>query len=547
MIKIVMEQTITVLTVAILASTINILRVIMGAAKTLPGQTYLAVGHFYLDYFEYLQQMAQGARGRWLVANQFATDDPSQTLIGWGQYLLYGKIGRFFHLSLPMTYWLTIFILTIIAVILIYKLIEKLLAGKPFYFKLSALFLSLLAAPFAKIASAGGSFKIVPYDFWYAPISFFHRFGGIPHHLISSIFSILIILFASQLLTKAKIRYALTVALLLIFLLTFAPLYAVDLISAIALVGGIKLVQLYLASPKKLPPAAFKLLFILFGLGLVVFIAALHIRQVHLVTKVFEGTSAWEVEQQSHPPLSLIFLATGPILFFACLGIKKYFSSASINRLLMFSFIAFGYLYFATPLAVYFRTFNLRFVSPLAYVLFGVLGVLGIEELAQFFSRGKRIIFGSLVSVLGLYFLIVTANIYQSMGEVDSLSYMPRGVMEAMAYLDKQSDKKAILTSPAKSLGVIVPVFADHKVYLGRMMFTPNFEVKQALAEQFYQGQLGAEEAEQLLRKNGVGYVFLTIFEGYPAGNLNKYGFLKEVFKNEAATVYQVKKSVDNN
>lgn len=536
-----MDQTIFILAVAILASTVNILRVIIGAAKTLPGQTYLAVGHFYLDYFEYLQQMAQGARGRWLVANQFATDDPSQTLIGWGQYLLYGKIGRFFHLSMPATYWLTIFILTVITVILIYFLIEKLLTDKPFYFKLSAFFLSLIAAPFIKIVSSGGGFKIVPYDFWYAPMSFFHRFGGIPHHLISSIFSILIILSASQLITQVKVRYALITAILLILLLTFSPLYAVDLISAIALIGGVRLIQLYLSANKKVTPAIFRLNFILLGLGITVLVSAVLIRQAHLATKIFEGTSAWEIGQQYHPPLSLVFLTTGPILIFAALGIKKYFSSTSFIRLLLFSFVALGYLYFVTPLAVYFRTFNLRFVSPLGYVLFGILGVLGIEELARFFGRRKKIIYWGLVFTLGLYFLGVTTNVYQALGEVDSLSYMPKGVMEAIAFLDKQPDKGAILTSPSKSLGVIVPVFADKNVYLGRMMFTPDFEAKQVLSEQFYQGQLGVKEAARLLRQVGVGYVLLTGLEGYPAQNLTKYNFLEEVFKNDAAAVYKVK------
>ena len=112
----------TVINLTFLVSILSILRIIIGAANNPPGFTYLAVGHYYLDYFEYLQQTAQGVMGHWTVLNQFATDDPTKTILGWGQYLIIGKIAKIFHLSAITGYWFGVFFLVFFFSLLISSL-----------------------------------------------------------------------------------------------------------------------------------------------------------------------------------------------------------------------------------------------------------------------------------------------------------------------------------------------------------------------------------------------------------------------------------------
>ena len=73
-------QWLTIITISLIVATINIFHVIIGLAKTPDGFTYLATGHYYLDYFEYLQHISAGIAGRWLPMNYFTTD-PS--LVDW--------------------------------------------------------------------------------------------------------------------------------------------------------------------------------------------------------------------------------------------------------------------------------------------------------------------------------------------------------------------------------------------------------------------------------------------------------------------------------
>ncbi|HEX7542677.1 MAG TPA: hypothetical protein VF385_01175, partial [Patescibacteria group bacterium] len=230
---------ITVINIAFLVSILSILKIIIGLANTPPGFTYLAVGHYYLDYFEYLQQTAQGMMGHWAVLNQFATDDPTRTILGWGQYLIIGKIAQVLHLSVVTGYWLAVFLLVFIFSLLIFLIIKRLLPKLGFYYQLTAWVFCLFAAPFFKIVVDNGISKIVPYDFWYAPMSFLHRFGGIPHHLSTGILTVIILLMSADIFNRLKtevfskiIWKILTVIGLLLILLTFGPLQVINIISS---------------------------------------------------------------------------------------------------------------------------------------------------------------------------------------------------------------------------------------------------------------------------------------------------------------------------
>ncbi|EKE14827.1 MAG: hypothetical protein ACD_12C00273G0001 [uncultured bacterium] len=109
-----------------------------------------------------------------------------------------------------------------------------------------------------------------------------------------------------------------------------------------------------------------------------------------------------------------------------------------------------------------------------------------------------------------------------------------------MKFLGKQPDKKAVLTSPDKYFGMIVPVFADKNVYIARPIFTPNFESKLNIADRFYQGNMSPDEAKKFFKDNRIGFVLLTFMEKYNSKDVEKYSFLKIIYNKDNVRIYKV-------
>ncbi len=528
----------TIINLAFFVSFLSILRVIVGFIQTPPGSVYLAVGHYYQDYFEYLQQTAQGMMGHWTVLNQFATDDPTQTILGWGQYLIIGKIVKIFHLSVVTGYWLAVFFLVFILSLSIFFIIRRLLPKLGFYYQLAAWLFCLFAAPFFKIVNEIGVNKIILYDFWYSPMSFFHRFGGIPHHLSTGIFTILILLISADIFDQlrkdvfSKIIYLKIIVAtgLMVLLLTFAPLQVVNLISAIFFLGFTSI----MFNNKSVKKIIFFLLFII----LIIFPTAWLIKISHDGSGLFQRAIIWETLQEYHPKLLLIFLTTGPILIFASFGLRRYFKNVSNIRWLLLFYVCFSYLYFFTPLAGYLGTFNLRFLSPVAYILFAGLAILGIIEIGHWFEKRKQIPITFLTVLLLSYFIWITAVAFISFGPVDKTSYLPNPIYSGLKFLGNQPEKKAVLSSAY--FGLMIPVFADKNVYIGRMIFTPDLEKKLVISDRFYQGEMNLKEAKKFVNNNQIGFIFLTFYDIYQPQSLEKYTFLKIIYDKENVKVYKV-------
>ena len=532
------QKILTVMNLAFLVSILSVLKIIFGFINTPPGFTYLAVGHYYLDYFEYLQQTAQGMMGHWTVLNQFATDDPTRTILGWGQYLIIGKIAKFLHLSVVAGYWLAVFLLVFIFSLLIFLIIKRLLPKLGFYYQIAAWFFCLFAAPFIKIVSENGVNKIVPYDFWYAPMSFFHRFGGVPHHLLTGILTVVIIMISADIFDRIKtesfqkfIWEIFIVIGLLLILLTFGPLQVINIIFSIFFVGIIFSIK---NRPQK------NLVYFLVLIILFVLPAAWLIRLSHESGSLFQRLNAWEIAQENHPELSSIIFTAGPIIFFALLGLRRYFKDISNIRFLLLFYVISSYLFYSTSLARYFGTFNSRFLTASIYILFGPLAILGIIEITNWFGKRKKILATSLILLLLAYFFWITGMIYQSFGPVDQTSYLPNPIYNGMRFLGNQPDKRAVLTAPDKYFGVVIPVFADKNVYIARPMFTPDFQNRLNIADRFFRGDMNLSEAKKLFNDHKIGFVFLTFMENYQPQNLERYTFLKIIYDKEGVRVYKV-------
>ncbi|KKP37581.1 MAG: hypothetical protein UR23_C0002G0011 [Candidatus Roizmanbacteria bacterium GW2011_GWA2_32_13] len=194
------SQWMTVITLSIIIATINIFHVIIGYAKTPSGFTYLATGHYYLDYFEYLQHIASGLAGRWLPLNYFSTDDFGVDL-RFFPYIMLGKIAWIFHLSPMTTYWLAVFFLTVFTLIGFFFIINLMLNKEAFYLKIIAFLIAVFSSPAYQILINNGQPILNPYDFWYGPAIFIRRFGVVPYHTLGLLLLLLIVIVINKIWT----------------------------------------------------------------------------------------------------------------------------------------------------------------------------------------------------------------------------------------------------------------------------------------------------------------------------------------------------------
>jgi len=542
-------ETIIVIFLTCFVALLNVSKVIIGAFQTTKDATYLAVGYYFYDYFQYIQYIVQGMRGHWLVENPFDPYDKSKTFIAFGQYLLIGKLANIFRWSPYFAYWLTLFVLMIILSLLIFYLIKRLIPNEKFFIQISAWLLSLFAAPFIKVIYVNNHLQIIPYEYWYAPMSIFHRFGVLPHHLTSSILIILILLLTDRIISHLGnlnwlwiFKNTLVVSLLLVFMLTFALFQVINLMSSFMIVGWIYF-NLYLLKNNK--QSVYKLIIFL-GLTLIIIFPSAIFTKISLQSiDSFKRGSIWEIALQNYPRFWEFFAVTGPILIFVPFGIRAFFESKIPLKFLFFFYTFFSYLYFYSPLAAFFGSHNGRFVNSIVYVLFGVLTILGIKEVVSRLTKKPVLLTNILIALLLGYFIIVTSVIYKSLPGVDAFSYLPKELITGIKILDRQSDKKVVLTSPMLSLGMIVPIIVDRKVYLGRSFSTPDFENKTVIVDQFYAGIMTKEQAEQLVIANNIGYVILSSLEtqqfyNYKASILEAYPFLKKIYENKEVIIYKV-------
>src|SRR3989344_5863698 len=233
------NKVLLIIIVSLISAIFVLFPVIIGNAKTPDGMLYLWTGHYYLDYFYYLQFIAQGLRGYWLPRQYSAVDDPS-IYLHLTPYILIGQVGKLFHLTPIVSYWAAVFLLMLILALTIFYIIQTILKEKPFYLRLGAFLIYIFAAPFYQIISDSSGLKINLYDYWSSYGTFFKRFEAVPHHLLAHILVLLTIFLCYKYLQeggkniKFSLLSALAIGIVLAGILTFYPFQVIPLFFAIA-------------------------------------------------------------------------------------------------------------------------------------------------------------------------------------------------------------------------------------------------------------------------------------------------------------------------
>jgi hypothetical protein len=537
-----------VITIAFIVAVLSVLHVIIGAAQTKPGMVYLATGHYYLDFFEYVAWITQGMKGKWLMENYFATDDPLKTFIGLWQYLMYGKIGNLFHLSPIVTYWVAVALFSFILTILIFIAIKKLLNKESFLVQAGAFLLAIFAGPFIKIFNNSDGLFWVPYTIWGDRGVFFRRFEPVPYHLTSLILTLICLLMFSNVLEKIstfnikQIIFRTLISLfILLFLLTYSPQNVILLMITLGFSGFVLSIRFLIKKRRK----EFLSTVLFVGLiCLVIVPAAFIFKHYYQTLDFFKRVSEGEIVWQVFPTLREFFLITGPILILSLLGLFKLFRKITISWIIFITFVVASYYLYLSTIPFKLGTTNTRFLSALNPILFGALGGLGLHFFVYGIVRKGRKLFITILFIFLAFFAISNAAYFfpllQDINISSPVTYLPKGMIDGFRYLDLQPDRRPILTSPAQFLGTILPIYVDSRVYLARGVVTPDYDKKLNIVDSFYLGKMKPNEAKDFLRKNGIGFVVLTSIEGYQQSWISQsYPFLKVVYKNSDIVIFK--------
>lgn len=525
----------------IILSLINLIPFFISIAHTPAGTVYTGIIHYWEDYFFYLNHFFQGAHGQWLTLNQYTTEATKPSLIYWSNILM-GKIGGLIDLSPLNSYVLSVFLLVICIPVLAYHVSRLTFHDSPWK-QLAVVFLTMTATSFPA------------YDFFRNSGLMGNRMGGVPHQILQTVLTYLIILlFFSTAPRRVSVIFLISASFLLSSL---NPVAALILIASLllstfkghtfkgqTLKGGVKLYQIFVV--------------ILLAIALIIpyfYLFTLYKTPPH------NQAGTWEALQQVHLPIKYFLMTLGPIGFLAIIGVL--FSIWKRNTILRpvpdgtglrFSiiFLLISYGLFFSPIPQKLGITNTRVIFPALHLALAILAVTAIDEIAEFIARRRRFhkqIYVAIVTLFLCGFSLLSLPMWKiemdrrfyrlnEINENNLLLYLPLPFYHALNYLATQLPyTDTVLANPQYHLDTIAPAFSGHTTYSGHIVTTVNNGEKQTQAIAFFQKQMTKEQAVQLFKKNNIRYVIVTAFDSKVADYLTAYPFLKIDKEIEGVTI----------
>ncbi|MFH0749717.1 MAG: hypothetical protein V1917_02255 [Candidatus Gottesmanbacteria bacterium] len=119
--------------------------------------------------------------------------------------------------------------------------------------------------------------------------------------------------------------------------------------------------------------------------------------------------------------------------------------------------------------------------------------------------------------------------------------YPTKGFIDAITFIDRETPKDTVVLS-AIVAGNYIPARTGRRVYLGHEN-TSYKEEKLEIVKQFYSGKMSEKDAYIWIRRERISYVFWGPQEKEEGGYVDiaaTYPYLRQVFVNTEATVYQI-------
>ncbi|OQA93219.1 MAG: hypothetical protein BWY24_00623 [Microgenomates group bacterium ADurb.Bin219] len=537
------------LLLAILVGFGNVYNVIVDFLRTPSGTQYLGTGRLYPpDYIGYLTFIAQGLRGNWQIFNLLSQEKTTGFwVIDW-PYLLIGHLCRLFSLPVYAGYWLSVFFLTTAIVFCAYLFLrlvfEKI--GKS-YLVFPVLLAYIFAGPFPHIGRNPLRVIDVWSLTWYYRADFFDRISIIPHHLVANLGVLLFLIFSLSFfesLKKAKYDWFsfrsllyLTVSLLLI--MSISPIKLIYLLPSLGIAFIYGIFYFKLVSLRKVLVGSASLMFLV----PVLFLFGLYFQKNVAVT--FTPVKiAWEKSMMQWPPTAEIFFITsGPLSVLvipAFLLIIMDIIKTKIHPGIFLGFLIslLSYALFFTKISLLFNNHNSRLLFPDAYLFMAMVIFLALDKLMAGFKKKGRVVW--LIAILLVSFslpsfvVVLKDKLSEPMGfegAAHLVKYLPDEIVAGMQFLGaRDSTNPLVLTTTSSGLNIILPVYAQARIYASWGLGTIDFPQKLKNSSDFFSNTLSDQQKINFLRREKINYLIFTIYDLPPGVDRMEIKYLNELY-----------------
>lgn len=540
---------IAVLTISLGLALVNSIFFIVGSAMTPHGTVFLGTIHYWEDYFFYLNHFFQGAHGQWLTINRFTSEKTTPSIVYWIN-ILFGKLGGILGITPINTYNAMIIVLSFIALVLSFIVVRKLFFPTSPMSALLGFVFANLSAPFIdRITTQDGTFVFWPIQIWRTPHLIFNRLGGVPLHIVQTIFFyILLLFFFNKNTHTGKLRSAITLLALCMVAIALTSINPIE-----GIFWGVIVITSIVIYSVRYHVAIFhhfdiKRIFIILVCIAISFIymSSIFNTEPHIQSKL------WEAQQQVTTTWSVLFLSIGPVLvLLACIGIASRIKQLHITEWFGILCIGLGNTLFMSPLPKIMGFSNVRILFPAANIFWGVFAVYGANWLAVSISKRVRVKQQLIMSLLVMVFLLsiiptllweISIKIPNPSMISDPLIYLPKNIYNGFSYLATITPyDDIVIANPAHHLDTLIPALSGHTTYSGHLLQTMHNDLRQQDVSKLFTHALSAESAYTWLIQNKIRYVvFVQTLDGDNRMFEEKYSFLKRTFSHTGVYIYSI-------
>lgn len=491
----------------------------------IPNRTYLMLrGH--LIYTSYIRQAKEGA----LSLYNPHTTRPTPQAYAHLFFVALGKIAAIFNIDPPVMYMMSRMLAAVVLFWSTYWFITLVLPPS----------LHALAIFFVLAIEPGPLVNLKPAIFSYYPQIVAYRHFGLPHHTMGEAIGLVLLGMCILCVRKPTLKRFLWLGVLGLVSTTILPPYPVIIILTVLAPWGIYSLLTKTTKRCMLP---FSIIAITVG--------AVALFMKHEFAKGYPwkdfnlDEKRWVTNSDVLMNYIASLLLSLPFVFYLWGSIVKKWNSWDSDRkltiILMTSWTIIPILLVPISPAPWFPFANFRLMDGYNYVPMGILATLGLSMAAKKIKKKFviPIVLGVVLVISGSLTYLYTTQTLEEQKGLWSNVYLGNGHWKAFAFLNTVPKKSGIMVM--NHFGEIIPDFASVRTLIGSTPGFVNWSELFHIATRFYSGQLTDTEAEEILTKEDISYVYYSDEEKYHNITGSLYpNLLTSVFEAPGVTIYQV-------
>lgn len=495
------------------------------------GYVYIGVTHYWTDYLFYVSQFIQGAHGRIVETNLYTENQAISIMAHWPN-VLFGMLGHAIGLTPITSYHFAVFVLISCIGLATYILFRNNFPYRGLAFPAFIFF--IFSTSLMNRLPNSSPVPYFPFELWNTPHLIFNRFAPIPHTLMQTLLSIVILylLFSKN---KRTCIIRIITGILFFLLMLIQPV-----VGLIILGSYWTTVVLWRADRDRLTT------YILTAVGGAV---AIWTKQAIFTQDLYRYVQLWEAGAQVRTNLPFLLASIGPIVPFALVGfITRIKKAEPIERFFMFLVII-GYSAFLSPLPEILGISNTRILTPIYIVGITWFAAVGANAIARGVSRITTCKKSVAMGILMILFLLSVAptvvwEIRQKMqtptSVTDLMIYLPADVSKAFQFLERTKPyDDVVLANPISFMDIRVPALSGHRTVNGTP-YSLQEKIKRQEAMDIFQMRMTESGLHTWLTSHRVTYVLFTSYDGDAAKFRSAYPFLIPIFSTPSAIVYRI-------